>query len=120
MREMRYIYCAFDGELENTIVFIDEEEAREYSLENSNVRIEIFTCNNENKGYRPTYNFYKNGIQVATSQGGSAGLSNQTGLQIGGNYPLHGNVYNFLMYNRTLSSTEILQNYNATKGLFGL
>jgi hypothetical protein len=65
-------------------------------------------------------NFYKNGIQVATSQGGSAGLSNQTGLQIGGNYPLHGNVYNFLMYNRTLSSTEILQNYNATKGLFGL
>lgn len=65
-------------------------------------------------------NFYKNGIQIATSQGGSAGLSNQTGLQIGGNYPLQGNVYNFLMYNKVLSSTEITQNYNATKGTFGL
>jgi hypothetical protein len=29
-------------------------------------------------------------------------------------------VYNFLMYNRVISSTEILQNYNATKGRFGL
>jgi hypothetical protein len=65
-------------------------------------------------------NFYKNNTQVPTSQGGGAGLSNQTGLQIGGNYPLQGNVYNFLMYNKVLSSTEITQNYNATKGTFGI
>ena len=67
-------------------------------------------------------NFYKNGTQVATSGGGSAGLGNMSGLQIGGgnNYPMNGNVYNFLMYNREISSLEVLQNYNAQKGRFGL
>jgi hypothetical protein len=33
---------------------------------------------------------------------------------------LNGNVYNANMYNRALSSQEVLQNYNATKGRFGL
>jgi hypothetical protein len=31
-----------------------------------------------------------------------------------------GNVYNYKIYNRTLSATEVLQNYNAQKGRFGL
>jgi hypothetical protein len=31
-----------------------------------------------------------------------------------------GNISNVLLYNRILSSTEVLQNYNATKGRFGL
>jgi hypothetical protein len=67
-------------------------------------------------------NFYKNGTQVTTFTGGSAGLGNMSGLQIGGgnNYPMNGNVYNFLMYNRAISASEVLQNYNATKGRFGL
>jgi hypothetical protein len=65
-------------------------------------------------------NFYKNGTLLTTTGGGSAGLSNQSGLQIGGNYFLDGNVYNFLMWNRVLSSAEILQNYNSTKTRFGL
>ena len=65
-------------------------------------------------------NFYKNGTPLTTTGGGSAGLSNQSGLQIGGNYFLDGNVYNFLMWNRVLSSAEILQNYNSTKTRFGL
>jgi len=66
-------------------------------------------------------NFYKNGAQVATSSGGGAALGNMSGLQIGGgNYPMNGNVYQFLMYNKTLSNSEILQNYNATKGRYGL
>ena len=30
------------------------------------------------------------------------------------------NIYNFKFYNRTLSATEILQNYNAQKSRFGL
>ena len=34
--------------------------------------------------------------------------------------PLRGNIANVQIYNRTLSATEILQNYNATKGRFGL
>jgi hypothetical protein len=65
-------------------------------------------------------NFYKNGTLLTTTGGGSAGLSNQSGLQIGGNYFLDGNIYNFLMWNRALSATEILQNYNSTKTRFGL
>jgi hypothetical protein len=32
----------------------------------------------------------------------------------------NGNIYNVQVYNRALSSTEILQNYNATKTRFGL
>lgn len=31
-----------------------------------------------------------------------------------------GNISNSIMYNRALSATEVLQNYNATKGRFGL
>lgn len=65
-------------------------------------------------------NFYKNTTLLTTTGGGGAGLSNQSGLQIGGNYPLDGNVYNFLMYNRVVTQAEITQNYNATKTRFGL
>ena len=32
----------------------------------------------------------------------------------------NGNIYNINIYNRILSSTEVLQNYNATKGRYGL
>jgi hypothetical protein len=34
--------------------------------------------------------------------------------------PLNGKIANTLLYNRSLSATEVLQNYNATKGRFGL
>jgi hypothetical protein len=34
--------------------------------------------------------------------------------------PFLGNIYQTLIYNRALSATEILQNYNATKGRYGL
>ena len=63
--------------------------------------------------------FYKNGIQVQTSSGGSAGLSNLSGIQIGYNYWLDGNVYNFLMYNKVLSQSEIMQNFNTQGYRFG-
>jgi hypothetical protein len=65
-------------------------------------------------------NFYKNSTLLTTTGGGGAGLANQSGLQIGGNYWLDGNVYNFNMWNRILTSSEILQNYNAQKSRFGL
>jgi hypothetical protein len=63
--------------------------------------------------------FYKNGIQVQTSSGGSAGLSNLSGIQIGYNYWLDGIVYNFLMYNKVLSQSEIMQNFNTQGYRFG-
>jgi hypothetical protein len=39
----------------------------------------------------------------------------------GGGYRLNGNIYNFKIYkNQVLTASEVLQNYNATKGRFGL
>jgi hypothetical protein len=46
------------------------------------------------------------------SIGNSQGLGNI-------NYA-NGNIAQVLIYNRALSDTEVLQNYNATKGRFGL
>ena len=37
-----------------------------------------------------------------------------------GNMTLSGNISHFMFYNRALSTTEILQNYNATKRRYGL
>ena len=43
------------------------------------------------------------------------------GRWIGGSsQPLYGNIASFRYYNRALSAQEVLQNYNATKGRFGL
>jgi hypothetical protein len=39
---------------------------------------------------------------------------------VGNNYFLNGNITNVLLYNRALSTTEITQNFNATKSRFGL
>jgi hypothetical protein len=44
--------------------------------------------------------------------GGYLGTSDQ--------YYSGGNISNVQIYNRVLSATEILQNYNATKSRFGL
>ena len=44
-----------------------------------------------------------------------AGFSSARGL--GSNY-FSGNISNFMFYNRSLASTEVLQNYNAQKGRF--
>ena len=35
-------------------------------------------------------------------------------------YPLNGNIASVIFYNRALSATEILQNYNTTKSRFGI
>ncbi len=36
------------------------------------------------------------------------------------NVPVNIRISNFKVYNRILSATEVLQNYNATKGRYGL
>ena len=73
---------------------------------------------------------YLNGVIAATGD-----YSSLSGLDITNTFPLtiaavnpmialssylNGNLNTVLMYNRTLSATEILQNYNATKSRFGL
>jgi hypothetical protein len=65
---------------------------------------------------------YLNGVQVNI---GTPTLNTGTGNLILGRFvtnvfPLTGNIAQFSLYNRTLTAQEILQNYNATKGRYGL
>jgi len=53
-------------------------------------------------------------MPISTSSTVSLG---RTGSSV---YYLDGNIYNVKIYDRVLSSEEILQNYNAQKSRFGL
>jgi hypothetical protein len=59
-----------------------------------------------------TTKFVDNTVNVELGRGGT--------IPTGNTQFLNGNISTGLVYNRALSSTEILQNYNATKGRFGL
>ena len=73
---------------------------------------------------------YLNGVIAATGDYSSLSgldITNTFPLTIGAVDPLivlgsylNGNLNTVLMYNRTLSATEVLQNYNAQKSRFGL
>jgi len=66
--------------------------------------------------------WYINGISRTIFFG--SGVSSQTNLYIGNRIqldsPMKGNIASTRVYNRGLSATEILQNYNSTKTRFGL
>ena len=53
------------------------------------------------------------GTQTFTGVGGS-------GYNLASTGPFSGNIYTNRVYNKALTAAEILQNYNATKGRFGL
>jgi hypothetical protein len=64
---------------------------------------------------------YYDGILLGTAAYRTA--ANNTNLTIGGNteaYMWNGNISNFSIYNRALTATEITQNFNATRGRFGI
>lgn len=66
---------------------------------------------------------YVNGVQEATN--GSATTFNGNGeILIGafstGNFVFQGNIASVVVYNRVLSAAEIRQNFNATRGRFGI
>jgi hypothetical protein len=70
---------------------------------------------------------YVNGVQVAQSTGLSGTLvTGGTNQYIGkygnagNNYPFNGRIGETRVYNIALSAAQVLQNYNATKGRFGL
>lgn len=67
--------------------------------------------------------FYVNGV-LQNSQANTSNLTNSNPLVImartGGVAPQSGNVGPVQVYNRALSANEVLQNYNALKGRFGL
>lgn len=66
---------------------------------------------------------YKNGVQISSLSvsGNIKTLDSNFGSMYDMGYgPFSGNISNIMLYNRALSSTEVLQNYNALKGRFGL
>lgn len=71
--------------------------------------------------------WYINGVQDNTQVITSANItqSNLKQWRIGSNFDVvrptfGGNIYSFSVYNKGLTQTEVLQNYNATKTRFGL
>jgi hypothetical protein len=70
---------------------------------------------------------YKNGTLIGSYSGatssapsGSYELARVIGDEPGGGGPWTGNASTFWAYNRALSSTEITQNFNTTRGRFGI
>ena len=74
--------------------------------------------NNTTGGYKA----YLNGVLYGNANTGT--WSSTANLSVGGRTDtaqfLNGNISQVYIYNRTLSPTEILQNYNATKGRYNL
>lgn len=71
-----------------------------------------------------TTNMYVNGTSIGTSTNMSGNLNSKTfsyiGSTAGATEFFNGKIFNTLLYSRALSATEVLQNYNAQKGRFGL
>jgi len=57
---MKYVYLLVNGsDWEDMIIFLTPDEAINASIEYPNSRVEIFS--KTDIGYKPTYNFYRNG-----------------------------------------------------------
>lgn len=69
------------------------------------------------KNYSDDITFYQNGVSLGTTN--KSGAVSLTSIGKGYVYD-NARISNVLFYNKALSSTEVLQNYNATKGRFGL
>jgi len=71
-----------------------------------------------------TRKIWVNGTQVASA--GATGINVSSSLlqvgatNTGGSEPLRGNIGQALIYNRALTATEIQQNFNTTRGRYGL
>jgi hypothetical protein len=58
---MDFIYAlVFGSEWEDIIILLSKEDAIKESINHPNHRVEIFEKTNTS-GYKPTYNYYKNG-----------------------------------------------------------
>ena len=65
---MEFVYVLFsDGdEWEDMIIILSKEEAINASINHPNHRVEIF-IKTDTYGYKPTYNYYKNGEFINNS-----------------------------------------------------
>ena len=71
-----------------------------------------------------TTNYLKNGTVISTGSSNASIGTSSANFRIGtnslGGERYNGKIYTTMVYNRGLSNIEVLQNYNATKGRFGL
>jgi hypothetical protein len=61
-----YLLCVDGAEWEDIVVYTTLESALEKSRAWPNTRLEIFSKSDKG-GYRPTYNYYLNGLLVQTN-----------------------------------------------------
>jgi hypothetical protein len=65
---MDFVYVLFSHgcEWEDIVIILSKEEAINASINHPNQRVELFS-KTETSGYKPTYNYYKNGILIQKS-----------------------------------------------------
>ena len=63
--EFVYLFVVDGAEWEDIVVFLTKEEAIAKSKKHPTIRLEIFKVGKEG-GYRPTYNYYLDGVYVET------------------------------------------------------
>lgn len=64
---MDFVYVLlFGSEWEDIIILLSKEDAINESIHHPNARVEIFSKNTKS-GYKPTYNYYKNGELIQKS-----------------------------------------------------
>jgi hypothetical protein len=120
-----YLEYGTDGKLKSYFYGLSSEG---YHLSNSTVPLNTWSYVNTIRDKdNNTILFYINGVLDRTLTGITGSISNVRGgsvAQIGGysssGYKFNGRLSNVRLYNRALSATEVLQNYNAQKGRFGL
>ena len=67
-----------------------------------------------------TFKVYKNGVLTGSSVVSKPLINSTNSLSLGGTSQQNCNIYNIKTYNRELSASEVLQNFNALKSRFGL
>jgi hypothetical protein len=62
---MEYLYVLISDKMdwENLILYNSSEDAIQGSIKNPELRVEIF--NKTSTGYKPAYNYYKNGFKCS-------------------------------------------------------
>ena len=123
-RAFSYSYGHLIGSSNLFLVYTDDDSSPELQITN-------MLANDVNKWVHISQTYdgdkirvFRNGVLAGSSGGGITATANTFPLYIGanngGNYFLDGKLAHFTIYQKALSELEVLQNYNATKGRFGL
>jgi hypothetical protein len=120
-----YLEYGTNGKLKSYFYGLSSEG---YHESTAAVPLNTWSCVNTTRNKdNNTIQFYINGVLDRTISNITGSISNGGGTgrpQVGGftgsSYKFNGRLSSIRLYNRALTSSEILRNYNATKGRFGL